>query len=102
MQRLQAAAVIGTVALLLTCGCGANAGMSDQAARSAAVINRLPSEDRQPALDQWTCPVCGELLGSGEVPVKRESGGETIFFQSEQCAEEFAKAPDRFRSKATE
>lgn len=101
MQNLKATLLVGAIALLVA-GCGEMSATSDAAMRSAKTIGQLPEEDRQLALDQWSCPACGDVLGSTGVPVKQQFDGKAIFFKTQQCADEYGKNPKHFQSKMSE
>ncbi|NLF71980.1 MAG: hypothetical protein GX575_23355 [Candidatus Anammoximicrobium sp.] len=101
MQRIFFFVALCSVAFLVA-GCGEEPAAVREAEKNREVIEQLPPEDREAALEQAKCPVCGEALGSKGPPVKAEVGGQTMFFDTQSCADSFVRAPAKYRSKLTE
>ena len=98
MQRFVfCVAVFSLVSLAL--GCGQRSETQDLIAANQQAIEELPAGDREAALEQWSCVACGEMLGSKGKPVKAEVEGDSLFFCSQNCADEAGRDPAKVRSR---
>ena len=101
MQRTLLCLVLFSIGSLVL-GCGGGSPMQDTIAENRRVIEQLPPGDREAALEQWSCLVCGEMLGSQGPPVKAEIGSETRFFCSQGCADQASADPAGLESATTQ
>ena len=64
--------------------------------RSYVVQVRLMKVDEPAVLRQRVCPVCGELLGSRERPIKVLIGEYPLYLCGEECLAAVQQEPQRF------
>ncbi len=94
--------LVGLLTVALLSGCGGGSATTDEVRKGRQGIEQLPREDQQAALDQWSCPVSGDMLGTDGEPVKLEVGGKVLFFKNQECADQYASSPAKFESRRTE
>ncbi len=60
-----------------------------------AALDKLSPDDRKLAVEQKTCPVTGEPLGSMGVPPKLTLKGQTVFLCCASCKKKAEADPDK-------